>query len=240
MNEGFCLLITQPKYLVSGHLFGTSDANPVEYIFTNANIMHFSLGIPLNFLMKKSFRAGFALPRVELLCFDDTTTQEVHAMAITIRPEDVRTALEPMLGTQFVLTTPICGDTAYCLSLYAPSCMTLDDMYARVKECIFGCLYDTLGQGMVLTLENGVRLRLRLKDVDTLADAALGVLLDALPGAQLPLEFLRGYALDSGLLCAMRVLLQRYGAVLPSMEREMLGRIIRENHPADRYSSWLE
>lgn len=240
MNEGFCLLITQPKYLVSGHLFGTSDANPVEYIFTNANIMHFSLGIPLNFLMKKSFRAGFALPRVELLCFDDTTTQEVHAMAITIRPEDVRAALEPMLGTRFVLATPICGDTAYCLSLYAPSCMTLDDMYARVKECIFGCLYDTLGQGMVLTLENGVRLRLRLKDVDTLADAALGVLLDALPGAQLPLEFLRGYALDSGLLCAMRVLLQRYGAVLPSMEREMLGRIIRENHPADRYSSWLE
>ena len=240
MNEGFCLLITQPKYLVSGHLFGTSDANPVEYIFTNANIMHFSLGIPLNFLMKKSFRAGFALPRVELLCFDDTTTQEVHAMAITIRPEDVRAALEPMLGTRFVLSTPICGDTAYCLSLYAPSCMTLDDMYARVKECIFGCLYDTLGQGMVLTLENGVRLRLRLKDVDTLADAALGVLLDALPGAQLPLEFLRSYALDSGLLCAMRVLLQRYGAVLPSMEREMLGRIIRENHPADRYSSWLE
>ena len=240
MNEGFCLLITQPKYLVSGHLFGTSDANPVEYIFTNANIMQFSLGIPLNFLMKKSFRAGFTLPRVELLCFDDTTTQEVHAMAITIRPEDVRAALAPMLGTRFVLTTPICSETAYCLSLYAPSCMTLEDMYARVKECIFGCLYDTLGQGMVLTLENGVRLRLRLKDVDTLADAALGVLLDALPGAQLPLEFLRGYALDSGLLCAMRVLLQRYGAVLPSMEREMLGRIIRENHPADRYSSWLE
>lgn len=190
--------------------------------------------------MKKSFRAGFAAPYVELLFIGDSSTQEVHAMAITIRPEDVRTALEPMLGTQFVLTTPICGDTAYCLSLYAPSCMTLDDMYARVKECIFGCLYDALGQGMVLTLENGVRLRLRLKDVDTLADAALGVLLDALPGAQLPLEFLRGYALDSGLLCAMRVLLQRYGAVLPSLEREMLTRIIRENHPADRYSSWLE
>ena len=176
-------------------------------------------------------------------------------MAIIIRPEDLRTALEPMLGTQFVLATPICGDAAYCLYLsatplcgdaadclrhYAPSCMTLDDMYARVRECIFGCLYDALGQSMVLTLESGVRLRLRLKDVDTLADAALGVLLDALPGAQLPLEFLRGYALDSGLLCAMRVLLQRYGAVLPSLERDMLKRIIKENHPADRYASWLE
>ena len=38
----------------------------------------------------------------------------------------------------------------------------------------------------------------------------------------------------------MRVLLQRYGAVLPSMEREMLIRIVKENHPADRYSAWLE
>lgn len=66
MNEGFCLLITQPKYLVSGHLFGTSDANPVEYIFTNANIMHFSLGIPLNFLMKKIFPGGFRPASVEI------------------------------------------------------------------------------------------------------------------------------------------------------------------------------
>ena len=93
---------------------------------------------------------------------------------------------------------------------------------------------------MVPTLENGVRLRLRLKDIDTLADEALGVLLDMLPGNQLPLEFLRGFALESGLLCAMRVLLQRYGAVLPSLEREMLIRIIKENHPADRYASWLD
>ena len=46
----------------------------------------------------------------------------------------------------------------------------------------------------------------------------------------LKLHFLRPYALESGLLCAMRVLLQRYGSILPSMEREMLMRIVRENH----------
>ncbi len=166
--------------------------------------------------------------------------QEVRSMAITIRPEDVFTALEPMLGAQFLCATPLCGNTADCLSLYAPSCMTLNDMFLKVRDMIFGDLYAALGQGMVLTLENGVRLRLRLKDIDTLADEALGLLLDALPGDQLPLTFLRPFALESGLLCAMRVLLQRYGAVLPSMEREMLIRIVKENHPADRYSSWLE
>lgn len=161
-------------------------------------------------------------------------------MSIAIRTEDVRAALEPMLGTRFVTITPLCENAADCLRLFAPSCMTLDDMFAKVKECIFGDLYNALGQGMVLTLENGVRLRLRLRDIDTLADEAFGVLLDALPGSVLPLTYLRQYALESGLLCAMRVLLQRYGSVLPSMEREMLQRIIKENHPADRYSAWLQ
>jgi hypothetical protein len=161
-------------------------------------------------------------------------------MAIIIRPEDVFAALEPMLGAQYLSATPLCGDVANCLSRYAPSCMTPNDMFLKVREVIFGDLYAALGQGMVLTLENGVRLRLRLKDIDTLADEALGLLLDTLPGDQLPLTFLRPFALESGLLCAMRVLLQRYGSILPSMEREMLIRIVRENHPADRYSTWLE
>ena len=161
-------------------------------------------------------------------------------MPIAISNDRVRQALEPMLGTRFVISTPLCGDAAECLRMYAPASMTLTDMFSRVREVIFGNLYDVLGPGMVLTLENGIRLRLRMKDVDTLADAALGVLLDSLPANILPLESLRSFALDSGLLCAMRVLLQRYGSILPSMEREMLIRIVKENHPADRYASWLE
>ncbi len=161
-------------------------------------------------------------------------------MPIAIRTEDIRAALSPMLGAAFVLSTPLCEHAAECLRGYAPSRMTLDGMFAKVKECIFGDLYEALGPGMVLTLESGVRLRLRLRDIDTLADEALGVLLDALSGDLLPLTFLREYALNSGLLCAMRVLLQRYGSVLPSMERDMFARIVKENHPADRYAAWLQ
>lgn len=161
-------------------------------------------------------------------------------MSIAISAADVGAALSPMLGVRFVTTTPLCAKAAECLQQYAPARMSLNDMYAQVKECIFGALYEALGQGMVLTLENGVRLRIRLRDVDTLADAALGALLDELPASVLPLENLRSFALQSGLLCAMRVLLQRYGTALPRMEKDMFVRIIRENHPADRYSDWLE
>lgn len=161
-------------------------------------------------------------------------------MSIAISAADVGAALAPMLGTQFVMTTPLCAHAAECLRQYAPARMSLGDMYTQVKETIFGDLYEALGQGMVLTLESGVRLRIRLRDVDTLADTALGVLLDELPASVLPLEALRSFALQSGLLCAMRVLLQRYGTALPRMEKDMFVRIIKENHPADRYSDWLE
>ena len=93
---------------------------------------------------------------------------------------------------------------------------------------------------MLLQLENGVRLRLRLKDVDTLTDEAMGVLLDALTPTVLDLNALRDYAMQSGLLSAMRVLLQRFGADMVPMEQAMFVRIIRENFPPDRYQAWLE
>ena len=160
-------------------------------------------------------------------------------MSFAVPADAVRAALEPLLGARFVHATPICSDAAEVLRQYAPARMTLQDVFVQVKDVIFGDLYDALGPGMVLTLENGIRLRLRLRDVDTLADEALGVLLDTLPGDILPLEQLRAFALDSGLLCGLRVLLQRYGSILPSFERETLIRIVKENHPADRYEPWL-
>ena len=93
---------------------------------------------------------------------------------------------------------------------------------------------------MLLQLENGVRLRLRLRDIDTLADEALGTLLDVLPLPVLTLGMLRDYAMQTGSLCAMRVMLQRYSNALAPMEQEMLIRIIRENYPPDRYQHWLQ
>ena len=160
-------------------------------------------------------------------------------MAI-VRTADVAAALTPLLGARFVENTPLCQRAAEVLCRHDPLKTPLEDLYPRLRDVIFGALYDALGHGMLLQLENGVRLRLRLRDVDTLTDEALGVLLDALPSAVLTLSCLRDYAMQTGSLSAMRVLLQRYGHALPAMERDMLKRIIRENHPADRYQAWLD
>ena len=161
-------------------------------------------------------------------------------MALGIHADDVRAALAPLLGMRFVTTTPLCEHAAAVMRDYVPGRMTLAEVQSELKYAIFGDLYDALGQGMLLQLENGVRLRLRLKDVDTLTDEAMGVLLDALTPAVLDLNALRDFAMQSGLLSAMRVLLQRFGADMVPMEQAMFVRIIRENFPPDRYQAWLE
>lgn len=160
-------------------------------------------------------------------------------MALGIRAEDVCAALAPLLGVRYVTTTPLCEHAAQVMRDYVPGRMTLAEVQSELKYAIFGDLYDSLGQGMLLQLENGVRLRLRLKDVDTLTDEALGVLLDSLAERGMSLYELRDFAMQSGLLSAMRVLLQRFGDGMVPMERAMFVRIIRENFPPDRYQAWL-
>lgn len=161
-------------------------------------------------------------------------------MALGIHADDVRKALAPLLGVRFVTGTSLCEHAAEVMRGYVPGRMTLTELQSELKYAIFGDLYDTLGQGMLLQLENGVRLRLRLKDVDTLTDEALGVLLDSLVPHVMGLSELREFAMQSGTLSAMRVLLQRFGPEMVPMERAMFVRIVRENFPPDRYQAWLE
>ncbi len=155
-------------------------------------------------------------------------------MALGIRVEHVQQALAPMLGTSFVLDTPLCAHAAEVLRAYRHQPGGVDALRPVLKERIFGDLRAALGPDMILLHERGVRLRLRLKDVDMLVDGCIGVLLETL---RLPLNELRQYAMDSGSLAAMRVMLTSYA--LPGMERNMWARIVQENFAPDQYASWL-
>lgn len=152
-------------------------------------------------------------------------------MPYAIRTDDVRAALAPVLGPRFVMGTPLCEQAAGLLRAYRPSRMTLEDMYRQMKNCIFGCLFELLGHQMLLQLENGAVRRILLQDVDFMVDQAVGVLLAAMPPAELPMEQLRAHAMERGSLSAMRLLLTRHDRELPEMEKEMLRRILRENFP---------
>ena len=158
-------------------------------------------------------------------------------MAYSIRTSDVRRALSPVLGVRFTEETPLCEQAAELLRSYRSSRMTMEELCRQMKNVIFGSLFELLGHQMLLRLESGVVRRILLQDVDFMVDQAVGVLLGAMEPPEITLEWLRSFAMERGSLAAMQLLLTRYDHALPEMEKEMLRRILRENHPAASFSS---
>lgn len=152
-------------------------------------------------------------------------------MAYPVTMADVQRALSPYLGERFVQQTALCAHAAEALRQYRPGRMTLAELTEDVRRVIFGELYAVLGVEMLLELENGTRLRIRLEDVRTLADAAVGALLDTMPSAELPLSELRAHAMQHQSLAAMRQILRRYARQLHLQELELFRRILQENDP---------
>lgn len=152
-------------------------------------------------------------------------------MAYPIRTTEVRRVMQPVLGTRITSQTPLCEQVAEVLRHYRPARETADELCVRLKDVIFGSLYELLGHQMMLQMDNGAVRRIFLRDVDYLVDESVGLLLGAMEESEISLEGLRAYAMEQGSLAAMRVMLQRYGNELSAMEREMLQRIIRENDP---------
>lgn len=160
-------------------------------------------------------------------------------MIRNVKADDVRAALSPLLGDRFLRYTLLCAHAADVMNRFDVRSSPIDALLPLLKECIFSDVYNALGVEMTLTLESGMLLKLRLSDVDLLAEIALGVRLDAMDGPNLPLEQLRDYAMRTGSLSAMRVILQRHGGEIDSREREMWVRVICENYPAECYRHWL-
>lgn len=158
-------------------------------------------------------------------------------MTYPIRITQVRRALQPVLGTRFVTETALCDRAAEILRAYNPRRVTAEGLCRQLKELIFSELYELLGHQMLLRLENGAVRRILLRDVDFMVDEVVGVLLEVLQPPEITLEGLRGFAMQRGSLAAMRVMLERFGDEMDEMEKEMLRRIIRENHPTAGYGN---
>lgn len=150
-------------------------------------------------------------------------------MAYQIRTEAVLQAMSPVLGVRFPEATGLAERAAQLLSRYEPRREPAEMLCARLKDLIFGELYEQLGSMMLLRREDGLVYKVMLQDVDRLVDSVHGVLLETMTPPDISLESLRSYAMMQGSLGAMRALLRRYGDSLPQMEKDMLRRILREN-----------
>lgn len=161
-------------------------------------------------------------------------------MPMAISTYSVKCALRPYLGSELVDNTPIAGEAAHALRSYAPYKDTLEDLAQRVANVLFDGLYSTLGPRMTLRLDSGEMVRIRMDELPDVADAVLGVMFDELTVYSVNYQTLKDYSLRTGSLSAMRVLYQKYDDFQEQEEKELMARIIRDNHPKERYQAWLK
>ena len=150
-------------------------------------------------------------------------------MAYQITTEAVVRAMMPVLGRRFPEATGLAERACVVLRRHEPRRESPQILCARLKDLIFGEIYEQLGSMMLLRREDGLVYKIMLQDVDRVVDAVHGVLLEAMTPPDISLESLRAYAMQEGSLGAMKALLRRYGDSLPEMEKEMVRRILREN-----------
>lgn len=161
-------------------------------------------------------------------------------MPVAISTYNVKCALRPYLGSDMVDATPIAEEAAHALRSYAPYKETLEDLALRVANALFDVLYSVLGPRMTIRLDNGDMVRIRMDDLPFLADAVLGVMFDGMTVYSVNFQNLKDYSLRTGSLSAMRVLYQKYDDFQSQEEKDLMARIIRDNHPRERYATWLK
>lgn len=161
-------------------------------------------------------------------------------MPANISTYEVKQALRPYLGSAIATQTPIAEEVAHALRAYAPYKESLEGLAKRISNTIFNSLYGILGPKMTLIMDGGESRRILMQDLPDLADAVLGVLFDGLTVYSVSYQTLKDYSLRTGSLSAMRVLYQKYDEFQSPEEKALMARIIRDNHPRERYISWLK
>ncbi len=161
-------------------------------------------------------------------------------MAAPIEEQNVKAALRPWLGTALIENTSLAFDAANILRSYSPYRQSLDELRDTLDQFLFRALRQYLGTAMSIRLDDGRIHRVLVRDMEPMADDLMGVLFDSLSVYSVNLQLLNAYALTHESLSSIRVLYQKYQAMMTPEEHQMLATIVKEIYPQERYAHWLE
>lgn len=172
-------------------------------------------------------RQGEQETHVELFKAKDAA-KHLKGLNFVIENWQIREILRDPLGSAVVDQTDLCDGVGDILRAYAPYREKLPQLAEKVENCIFNRLYETLGQGMSARMDNGASRRIRMAELPDLTDRVLEVLFDQMKVYSVNYEVLHEYALQTGSIAAMRVLVRRFGSLCTPGEKEKMAAILQE------------
>ena len=143
----------------------------------------------------------------------------------------VARTLSPWLGGGFIAqNAALMERIAFKISQFDRRRGSLQQMAQDVDTQLFMAVREQTGGRMILLMDTGQHIRLRLEDFALMAE---------LPVDQQTFLMIREYSMRQGSLAALKALWLHYGAFQSEAEYRTVERIIKGSHPAFRWQRWL-
>lgn len=134
--------------------------------------------------------------------------------------------LRPYLSSPLVEQTALCPQLSTIFADYAPYRDTLAQLATRLEQCLFANLYAALGEQMTLRRDDGVIVRVHMRDLPELADVVMEAFFRTWDRYSVNYNNLRTYAMETGSVSAMTVLCTAFERFLPDEDRQIMEKII--------------
>ena len=155
--------------------------------------------------------------------------------------ETLRRLLTPWLGTAFLSGFDRgLGRLADALNACLQGAWDFEEASGLVGDRLLVAVRDATRARMVVLLDSGSAVRVRVDDFDRMADELLYEVFRRLPRSRESFERVNAYSFRHDSLSALRALYVDFAGYLSEDERRVLRRMIVGNHPAYRYRAWLD
>lgn len=157
-----------------------------------------------------------------------------------IRVERVERLLRPWLGQALLDVIPLCGDAALMLDEFDVMHGDYGQLADELKRLIFRTVYAVTRGDMTVFRDRGERVRIRMEDLDIMADSLLYLRFESLVHSAWNCSRIREYALSHDSLSAIRALYVDFAEFQTAEEKALLAYTARTCHPSFRYRAWLK
>ena len=157
-----------------------------------------------------------------------------------IREERVQRLLRPWLGKALLDLTRVSEDVVRMLTDFDVMHGDYGVLAQDLKQLLFYTLLAVTGGDMTVVRDNGKFVRIRMEDLDIMADALLYLCFETLVHSAWNCSRIREFALSHESLSAIRALYVDFAEFQTQEELAMLAYTARTCHPAFRYRAWLK
>lgn len=156
-----------------------------------------------------------------------------------VHEDAVARVLQPWLGAAFIGACDVCAKACAELNAFSPEDGDPEALSARLSTLLFQQVRTLTKGDMRVLLDDRRVIRIRVDDIDQMADELLYLALCRIPRNAWQYGRLRQFALSHESLAAMRALYQQFAAFQTADELQLIARTVRACHPAYRWQSWL-